>query len=55
MAGAPDHREAGPGLGLGRTGEGVEEVRPRTSPGDRVFVPPFVPHREENPDPAEEA
>ncbi|MFC8568006.1 cupin domain-containing protein [Streptomyces sp. NPDC057245] len=32
-----------------------EEVRLRTSPGDYVFVPPFVPHREENPDPAEEA
>lgn len=31
------------------------EVRLRTSPGDYVFVPPFVPHREENPDPAEEA
>ncbi|MFD7704293.1 cupin domain-containing protein [Streptomyces caelestis] len=34
---------------------GAEEVRLRTSPGDRIFVPPFVPHREENPDPAEEA
>ncbi|GHJ05356.1 MULTISPECIES: cupin domain-containing protein [Streptomyces] len=32
-----------------------EEVRLRTSPGDYIFVPPFVPHREENPDPAEEA
>ncbi|MEV7729584.1 cupin domain-containing protein [Streptomyces sp. NPDC087917] len=31
------------------------EVRLRTAPGDYVFVPPFVPHREENPDPAEEA
>lgn len=32
-----------------------EEVRLRTGPGDYVFVPPFVPHREENPDPDEEA
>ncbi|WUH89303.1 cupin domain-containing protein [Streptomyces sp. NBC_00433] len=31
------------------------EVRLRTSPGDYVFVPPFVPHREENPDPDAEA
>jgi uncharacterized RmlC-like cupin family protein len=30
--------------------DGVEEVRIRTSPGDYVFVPPYVPHREENPD-----
>ncbi|MCW2526812.1 MAG: hypothetical protein JWM76_1672 [Pseudonocardiales bacterium] len=35
-------------------GEPVE-VRLRTSPGDYVFVPPWVPHREENPDPDEEA
>ncbi|MER7186161.1 cupin domain-containing protein [Streptomyces hyaluromycini] len=40
---------------LDDTGEQPEEVRLRTSPGDYVFVPPFVPHREENPDPAEEA
>jgi uncharacterized RmlC-like cupin family protein len=26
-----------------------EEVRLATSPGDYVFVPPFAPHREENP------
>ena len=32
-----------------------EEVRLRTGPGDYVFVPPFVPHREENPDPESEA
>ncbi|MPQ98225.1 cupin domain-containing protein [Modestobacter sp. I12A-02628] len=25
------------------------EVRVETGPGDYVFVPPFVPHREENP------
>ncbi|MEU6387830.1 cupin domain-containing protein [Streptomyces sp. NPDC046939] len=37
------------------TGEGEREIRLRTSPGDYIFVPPYVPHREENPDPAEEA
>lgn len=31
------------------------EVRLHTGPGDYVFVPPFVPHREENPDPDDEA
>jgi uncharacterized RmlC-like cupin family protein len=31
------------------------EIRLRTGPGDYIFVPPFVPHREENPDPREEA
>ena len=31
--------------------DGVEEVRVATAPGDYVFVPPYVPHREENPDP----
>ncbi|WP_250283098.1 MULTISPECIES: cupin domain-containing protein [unclassified Frankia] len=31
------------------------EVRVRTSPGDFIFVPPWVPHREENPDPSVEA
>ncbi|MER8187186.1 cupin domain-containing protein [Kitasatospora sp. NPDC094015] len=36
------------------SGEPVE-VRLRTGPGDYIFVPPFVPHREENPDPTEEA
>ena len=34
--------------------EGAEEVRIATQPGDYVFVPPYVPHREENPG-AEEA
>ena len=29
--------------------EGEREVRIETKPGDYVFVPPFVPHREENP------
>jgi uncharacterized RmlC-like cupin family protein len=27
----------------------------RTSPGDYIYVPPWVPHREENPDPDHEA
>jgi uncharacterized RmlC-like cupin family protein len=40
---------------LDDTGARTEEVRLRTGPGDYIFVPPFVPHREENPDPAEEA
>lgn len=31
------------------------ERRIETSPGDYVFVPPYVPHREENPDAGEEA
>jgi len=31
------------------------ERRVETSPGDFVFVPPFTPHREENPAPHEEA
>jgi uncharacterized RmlC-like cupin family protein len=30
--------------------EGDQEVRLSTEPGDYIFVPPFVPHREENPD-----
>jgi arylamine N-acetyltransferase/uncharacterized RmlC-like cupin family protein len=30
---------------------GGEEQRIETSPGDYVFVPPYVPHREENPHP----
>ena len=28
---------------------GREEVRLQTEPGDYIFVPPYVPHREENP------
>jgi uncharacterized RmlC-like cupin family protein len=35
--------------------EGEREVRLETSPGDYIFVPPYVPHREENPSPDEEA
>ncbi|MEV0388178.1 cupin domain-containing protein [Nonomuraea sp. NPDC050643] len=36
-------------------GDEPVEVRVQTSPGDYIFVPPFVPHREENPDPETEA
>lgn len=32
--------------------DGEQEVRIATEPGDYVFVPPYLPHREENPDPA---
>ena len=34
--------------------DGEAEVRIETEPGDYIFVPPYVPHREENPG-AEEA
>lgn len=40
---------------LDQTGRRPAERRLRTSPGDYIFVPPWVPHREENPDPDEEA
>jgi uncharacterized RmlC-like cupin family protein len=30
--------------------DGTKEVRIATAPGDYIFVPPYVPHREENPD-----
>jgi uncharacterized RmlC-like cupin family protein len=36
-------------------GEEPVERRIQTAPGDYVFVPPYVPHREENPDPEVEA
>jgi uncharacterized RmlC-like cupin family protein len=36
-------------------GEAAKEIRLRTEPGDYIFVPPYVPHREENPDPSVEA
>jgi uncharacterized RmlC-like cupin family protein len=36
-------------------GEEPAETRVETAPGDYVFVPPYVPHREENPDPDVEA
>jgi uncharacterized RmlC-like cupin family protein len=29
--------------------DGDKEVRLETKPGDYIFVPPYVPHREENP------
>jgi uncharacterized RmlC-like cupin family protein len=35
--------------------EGTEEVRINAAPGDYIFVPPYVPHREENPSADEEA
>ena len=35
--------------------DGGTERRVRTNPGDYVYVPPFAPHREENPDPGEDA
>jgi uncharacterized RmlC-like cupin family protein len=35
--------------------DGDTERRVRTDPGDYVYVPPFAPHREENPDPVEDA
>ena len=34
--------------------DGESEIRIETEPGDYIFVPPYVPHREENPG-AEEA
>ncbi|MFJ6567888.1 cupin domain-containing protein [Streptomyces sp. NPDC091292] len=40
---------------LDDSGGTPEEVRIRTAPGDYIFVPPYVPHREENPSPDEEA
>ncbi|GAA3633064.1 cupin domain-containing protein [Microlunatus ginsengisoli] len=39
----------------GRDGLADREIRIDTGPGDYVFVPPWVPHREENPDPDEAA
>jgi uncharacterized RmlC-like cupin family protein len=35
--------------------EGGREVRLEAGPGDYVYVPPYTPHREENPDPSQEA
>lgn len=31
--------------------DGAQEIRIATRPGDYVFIPPYLPHREENPDP----
>lgn len=36
-------------------GDEPREVRIDAKPGDYIFVPPFVPHREENPNPDHEA
>lgn len=35
--------------------DGDDETRLQTGPGDYVYVPAWVPHREENPDPDDEA
>ena len=35
--------------------DGEKEVRIATNPGDYVFIPPYLPHREENPSPDEPA
>lgn len=35
--------------------DGSTEVRIVCGPGDYIFVPPYVPHREENPDPVNPA
>jgi uncharacterized RmlC-like cupin family protein len=35
--------------------DGVGEVRIATEPGDYIFVPPYLPHREENPHPSTSA
>lgn len=40
---------------LDREGDQSVERRIETQPGDYVFVPPYLPHREENPDPDVEA
>ncbi|MEV8314855.1 cupin domain-containing protein [Streptomyces sp. NPDC059900] len=40
---------------LDDSGGTPEEIRIRTEPGDYIFVPPYVPHREENPSPDDEA
>ena len=36
-------------------GDEPVETRIQTAPGDYIFVPPYLPHREENPDPDVEA
>jgi uncharacterized RmlC-like cupin family protein len=40
---------------LDESGEEPVERRLQTGPGHYIFVPPWVPHREENPDPEERA
>jgi uncharacterized RmlC-like cupin family protein len=61
---SPDSRSANHHHGESETGiyvrsgspefvfhDGAQEVRIKTQPGDYIFVPPYLPHREENPDP----
>jgi uncharacterized RmlC-like cupin family protein len=65
---APDTRSAKHHHGESETGiyvasghpvfvflDGDTERRLEASPGDYIYVPPWVPHREENPDPNDEA
>lgn len=65
---APDTRSANHHHGRSETGiyvasghpvfvflDGEGERRLETAPGDYIYVPPWVPHREENPDPDHEA
>jgi uncharacterized RmlC-like cupin family protein len=40
---------------LDESGDEPAEIRLQAGPGDYIFVPPWVPHREENPDPDGEA
>ena len=40
---------------LDETGDEPVEIRLTTKAGDYIYVPAWVPHREENPDPDEEA
>ena len=40
---------------LDESSDPPQERRVRTAPGDYIYVPPWVPHREENPDPSAEA
>ncbi|WP_018503980.1 cupin domain-containing protein [Parafrankia discariae] len=53
--GASGGSDPGGGNGGSDPGAPPREIRVRTSPGDYIFVPPWVPHREENPDPEHEA
>jgi uncharacterized RmlC-like cupin family protein len=65
---APDTRSANHHHGESETGiyvvsghpvfvflDGEAERRLQTQPGDYIYVPPWVPHREENPDADHEA
>ena len=61
MSGDHHHGEAETGIYVVRGNpvfvflEDGAERQVQTGPGDYVFVPPFVPHREENPSDTEEA